>query len=465
MDNEVSDRQNLDKITHAAFFAQHCYVGYLADHRLEAKIKVIGEKLPAIARKTGTPGPLKILHIATKIYQIGGHTRVIKNWIEQDRENSHQILLTDYRSDVPDFFRDIYVTKCKTESNSYGLAKEIHLIVSNGNYDLLLLHIHQYDAACLAAIANCQTPVLYNHADYTYWVGVSFANYIIDYQETNRRTTTSRRMGNSLCLPFNVQLELVESPEVKPTLAKMDQYRVTLVSMARAEKYQPKKNYDFFKFYNAYLSDNPDVGLFVIGVSEENYFELYNNKPEADNIHLLGKITHPGSLLSRADLFIEPFPMGTGLGTVEAACHGAAPIFNYGRLPTIDVSGVYPTFGGENSEIYVRTDTLEEYRNRLDQLLQDASLLNDYRTKSLKYSEKFLMPAWKKNLSSIYGKALKSTTKIMPPAMPMPFLNKSDETVNYENNSPTTISNYFLNFYRGMLQSSPFSQYHFSDCP
>ncbi|MGB3546687.1 MAG: hypothetical protein WBA17_06915, partial [Saprospiraceae bacterium] len=94
---------------------------------------------------------LRILHVATKISPVGGHTRVINNWVRHDSSNHHEILLTSQVADIPSFLSHVTIIRCEPENDLLSLAFDINAKIKIGGYDLIILHIHQNDASALTA--------------------------------------------------------------------------------------------------------------------------------------------------------------------------------------------------------------------------------------------------------------------------------------------------------------------------
>ena len=55
----------------------------------------------------GSDRASRTLHLATKLYDVGGHSRVLAKWVERDTSADHVIVLTDQRDAVPDFLQEI----------------------------------------------------------------------------------------------------------------------------------------------------------------------------------------------------------------------------------------------------------------------------------------------------------------------------------------------------------------------
>ena len=89
-----------------AEFAVSHHPGRFADGAIENVLLEIGSDLDGldlpglswqelpIAPETEATSRRRVLHIASSVFPIGGHTRTIGNWINLDSESRHSVLLT-----------------------------------------------------------------------------------------------------------------------------------------------------------------------------------------------------------------------------------------------------------------------------------------------------------------------------------------------------------------------------------
>src|SRR5687768_13900198 len=101
----------LSQITTAAKFAAEYHPGRFADGALENILLELGEKLPELplgARLRAASNPngnlRRILHVASEVVGIGGLTRMLNQWVLEDIESVHSVVLIDQgKSAVPDW--------------------------------------------------------------------------------------------------------------------------------------------------------------------------------------------------------------------------------------------------------------------------------------------------------------------------------------------------------------------------
>lgn len=92
-------RRYEDAAVAAQIAANHAvlwHAGVFTDPALEAVLWRIGRgALPAPAPQSPHPGgKRKIVHLATSVAPIGGHSRMIWRWIRSDTDSRHSVILT-----------------------------------------------------------------------------------------------------------------------------------------------------------------------------------------------------------------------------------------------------------------------------------------------------------------------------------------------------------------------------------
>ena len=101
----------LQFIRQIAGFAFHYHPGRFADGALENPALRIGQELDrhdkcVQGRSTlhEVNGRRHILHVATTVFAVGGHTRIIRHWTNLDTDSRHSLVLTEQEEHpVPDW--------------------------------------------------------------------------------------------------------------------------------------------------------------------------------------------------------------------------------------------------------------------------------------------------------------------------------------------------------------------------
>ena len=69
------------------------FTGYYSLWKIENYLNAIGEEVPKL-ESYNVPKNNKVLHICSEIYETGGHTKLVFNWIKNNPEKEHYITVT-----------------------------------------------------------------------------------------------------------------------------------------------------------------------------------------------------------------------------------------------------------------------------------------------------------------------------------------------------------------------------------
>ncbi len=344
--NRLSAEEILSRVDSLAHDALSLIPTCLAHPRIEQLLIECGHREMLSQPLPGVPSQMKrkILHVSTVVYPVGGHTRIIANWMKLDKNSDHAVVLTCQSVPIPEWF--VQVTKTNgselveldTTKTKLERSKKLRQFAVSRKFTHIVLHHFAYDSIPLLAFASDGGPpvLVYNHADNVFWNGSSLADAVIDYSsmgmEVSRRYRGAR---TSLYLPFVVGKAppFVKRVEAKIRLG-LSPETVLLVSINRKPKYIPWQNLNFFSTYGKLLDSLPNARLVVIGVGDADRPELgISQKPP--NMILAGEVIDPSIYAMAADIYAESFPLGAGLGACDMCRYGAAPLFAYGKGLTI----------------------------------------------------------------------------------------------------------------------------------
>jgi hypothetical protein len=157
--------------------------------------------------------------VATSVEAVGGHTRMIRRWIERDAEAArHSIALIRQRKAVPpDVSRAVLAAGGRIfrlgtrRAGLLDLARELRAVAAG--VDLVVLHVAPQDVVPLLAFSGLaeRPPIaLLDHADHLFWTGVSIADAVIGLRRSGRDLATAARgvaPERSLALPIPVEAE------------------------------------------------------------------------------------------------------------------------------------------------------------------------------------------------------------------------------------------------------------------
>jgi len=339
-------------IEFAADFAQNSHTGRFADGRLENIALEIGRKLEylypkekAVATIPDIPHFNKltkrhVLHIATTVNKIGGHTRLINNWIQNDVDSIHSLLLINQTTDLPDWLIQIVQ---KNGGELIILPPRTPLLlraralreVSRSHVDMIILHHHPNDVIPVVAFANENLPpvAIMNHADHLFWLGSTVADAIIDFRKYGQKLSEERRFAKKTCflpIPLSAEKPRLTRSEARKRLNIPDTV-VMLLSIGASYKYYPLNDHDFFETSVKLLEQNENAHLYVIGVDCDDNIEFLR-KTKHERLHLLGIIEDTFLYHIASDLYLDGFPYGGGTTILEASSLGVCPVLQFAPL-------------------------------------------------------------------------------------------------------------------------------------
>ncbi len=331
-------------------FAEKCHPGRFADGALENLVLAVGRDLEKHAGTTTAPlalgsppqGKRRVLHVATTVYRIGGHTRLLARWMSADSGSSHSLVLVNQFRDeaVPDFL----LRAVEQSGGSLAvlpkdaplLEKARRLREAAVPFDFVFVHAHPADVVPVAAFAvPSGPPVAYmDHADHIFWAGPTVADLFIEYKLCAPEFCKRRRFArNALLLPLRVDDDAAAADRTaaRDTLG-IPPDAVVLLSIGSGYKFTPNDTHNFFRTGRKILDANPNAHLYVIGVARDANVP-YLRDAEHERFHLLGLVPDPSAYQAAADIFLDPFPLGSGFGLLEACARGVSLVPGYDPEP------------------------------------------------------------------------------------------------------------------------------------
>lgn len=402
---KASEDELLEHIQSIASFAWKCHTGYLRDNRLDKLLDSISVKKERIGLQETEDhsGRKHVIFVASTIYNVGGHTRIMLDWIATDVDRKYTIILTNQRIPIPEFVRsqNVRLFALDLESTLKQRALTLRKIVEEEKADLIVLNQHPNDVIPHVSLKSISVPIVYfNHADHVFWLGSGASDLVLDFRSDGRDCTQNRRRLPSEVLPYRVGIESVgKSKDELRSEMNLKEPKV-LVTMASGYKFQKNQEVDFLNEFAGFLNRNKDVGLYVIGVCQDRLQGLSDLFEVPDNMHLLGELIDPRCYVQSADLFVEPYPMSSGLAMAEVA-HLGIPIFwAYSTNKTIFKSGAYTVFFPDQKRA---CSTREQYFADLRSTIDDPNSLESLYENLNGFLSATTKDRWLIQLSEIYA--------------------------------------------------------------
>ncbi|MCG8351025.1 MAG: hypothetical protein MI924_24920, partial [Chloroflexales bacterium] len=189
----------------AAKYAVSQHTGLFASPQLERLLVAIGRRLPELhgtIQPRRAKEPRRILHVLTQVARVGGHTRMLWRWIEQDGARQHSVVLTRQGAvKMPDMLRKaveasggaLYALD-NQPGNILSWAATLRAIASRA--DIVVLHVNPDDVIPVLAFADKarRPPTIYiNHADHIFWIGVAVADILANLRFSGQDLAIARR--------------------------------------------------------------------------------------------------------------------------------------------------------------------------------------------------------------------------------------------------------------------------------
>jgi glycosyltransferase involved in cell wall biosynthesis len=370
-----------------AVFASSHHTGRFADGAIENIALEIGRNLDRCLLteasiylqqqlpRTGRGRKRQVLHIASTIFSIGGHTRTIRNWIRSDSDSQHSLLLTRQGTVAIPAWMVEEVRGSGGElivlPGKIGLLARARMLrgIAQAHADFIVLHHWGSDVTPVVAFATRDLPpvAVLNHCDHAFWLGSSIADIVVNQREAGARLSKQRRFVTCnpvLPIPLSESSPGLSRYAARQTLG-IPSDQLMLLTVGRGDKYRPTQSQDFFRTVHKVLDRVQDTHLYVVGLSEVEavQYQLYSLHPR---IHLCGPVQDPTTYQAAADLYLESFPFGSATALLEAARAGVPVVLPF--APPFDLLAT--NHGLEDIVSYSGSE--EEYIDRVHFLMNNA---------------------------------------------------------------------------------------------
>lgn len=313
--------------------------GWLASAELEALLLKVAQKLPMPTTPPPRPsGPRRWLHVLTEDHLIGGHTALVKHWIESDpRSDCHNVVV------LAKEYRDLEAEALHSAAKATGgetialgelYARPLECVTALrqlawAKSDFVVLHTHMWDVlAPLAFGITGGPPVLFmNMADHLFGVGVSVADLMLHLRPQGE-LLSARHRGIDRSAPLPIPL-IERRGDAADTMGSDLRQQLgipldalVLLTIGRVAKYEPRDSLDFLQTAKEILSQISGAYLIAVGPSTEH--PAWQKAFQETNGKLLPVGEHPDlkPYHACADIYLEGFPIGSLTALLEAGLSG-----------------------------------------------------------------------------------------------------------------------------------------------
>ena len=424
----------------AAHIATQNHCGVFWSPRLEKVLTDIGRQIQPEAPVRRRPKEIKrILQVCTQVSAVGGHTKMLCQWVKADSSREHTLVLTQHRGPTPDFVHEVFEASGgrKVEllnhrpSGQLSWAKRLREIAKD--FDLVILHTHCEDVVPVIAFADTDKhpPVLVlNHADHIFWFGSSVCHLAINLRDAAQDIAINRR---GIAPERNILVPtLAESPtrtrsreEAKRELG-IDPDTVLMVSVARGAKYRTMNGVTFADIHAPVLEQNPNAMLMVVGAGEREDWQPVRDRV-GDRLRSIAETPNPKIYFEAADIYVDSYPFVSSTSLMEAAAYGLPLMTIFTAPQAARIFGINHVALVGNT---LQATSFDEYRELLTGLVRDAdrrARLGDAAREAV--AREHNLPGWMRWLEAAYARALELPpldNTAMLSATEQPYLGEPD---------------------------------------
>lgn len=382
--------------TMAAQIAAHRHCGFFASPQLERMLNHLGRQIhdtTSYRRPSPAPQPKKILHVCTEVVDVGGHSKMVARWMNEDVGRQHSMVLTQHSHAVPEYIASA-VSKAGGELHRLDLKprnfmdRALDLRRLARGYDLIVLNVYAQDVIPMLAFATLESvpPVVFlNHADHMFWLGPSVSDVVINLRDAAEDLSIHRRgvpLERNVMVPTLVgKTYRKRSKTEAKQLLGLDPDGIMLLSAARGSKYRTLSGETFADTHVPVLADNPNAVMMVLGVGDAPDWAPAQ-AAVGGRIHALAPTPDPTVYFEAADIYVDSFPFVSSTSMMEAAGYSLPMVSRFYASREASIIGInHPglivgSLSAANDAEYVallrRMIAEPEYRDRLGAIAQKA---------------------------------------------------------------------------------------------
>ena len=338
----------------AAGIANRFSFGEMASSALEEHLLRIARELPIprLNADRGGQGHERWLHVSTETYPTGGHTAIIRKWIELDASaHRHSIALLDQKKEVPTALSDLVHGTggdvLRLDTNASLLSRAMQLRKASMEADVVVLHLFPDEVIPVVALGvSCGPPVLLmNIADHEFWSGGSVADVVVNLRQSGDDWIVRHRgiprisyLPTPLAMPDMTAEQCSELRASTRKALELPLDAPVILTSGEAYKYTPLPDLNFFSAARAILSSCPDAYLLAVGPSEVDEWKALR-QGTGGRVRAVGLQKDVSAYRACADIYLEGFPFGSNAAFLEACMDGIPCVRAPRLMPAIGQLG------------------------------------------------------------------------------------------------------------------------------
>ncbi len=314
----------------AATFATRHNTDIFAAKEIELPFLELAGMLPGPEDTTWEEG--SVLHVATDVYNTGGHTRCIERWMQLMDKQKHSCYLINQHAAVPEMLTQLVkerggsMRQAVPALSMVKKAEELRLYASHFQY--VVLHTHMNDPVALIAFGSekFKRPIiLFNHADHIFWLGASVADYVADLADFRHREITLKARAITRSGVLNIPIDndsfaSIEKMRARQQLGISPQAKVIFAS-GHPRKFDPVGTPDFTDIIRAILKNDPGIFFYIAGASPRQRLWKKLSVSHRKQVIFTGRLNYKTEYplyLSAADMVLDSMPVSGGTAVRDA---------------------------------------------------------------------------------------------------------------------------------------------------
>jgi hypothetical protein len=314
------------------------------------------------------------VYIASTLMEVGGHTRCLLNLIEHQPNKSHTVILTRQKKPLSENVLHVFkennvrLVMLKAGQGLKDAAVELQDLVQSISPTRVFLFHHADDVLPVIALVRCREiqTIYYNHSDHVFSVGACYFSNSLEFRNIGAQISKHARgvkKTGIYPLPVARKSQPYSKQEARQTLGlPAEGYIVgTLTNPSKSKPLPGKPN--MVDWMIDLASQHPNHFFLIVGLEQKQLMDWNAScKQIPINIQAVGIQKKPELYYRAMDFFLEPFPVGSGLGIIEAAHHGAIPIFT---PHDVQLCSTHEVFDNEVQALFKNSDSLENSTQNL----------------------------------------------------------------------------------------------------
>jgi hypothetical protein len=397
-------------------FAYIYHTGFFCDDLIENTLNSIAttevEIDTAATSREISSKSRRVLHVATCMLSTGGHTRFLLNWIRSDLSSTHELVLTNQTTRLPEFvqsFSEAYISKMHfLPELASDIEKSIQLQEISESASVIVLHHNPDDVIPNLAYSRQGGPpvIFFNHAHFWFSLGSSIADLTLNTLPYYQKLSSVYRQVSKVEL-IRPLYDLGDNPLVNDVLSQDQRLRMELptgvpliLTIGHEEYFKPDGIISLFDCIAEILDRVPTAHAVIIGPDGSEQFS--QRLKRSRRVHFTGKVIDPIPFYQSSDLVLESFPQPSLGAFLEAVGFGGCyPVPAYSmaeNIYRIDLPVI--------KDIVPRPRNRNEYVDHVVEVLTDIGKCRKGRhNRQLMYRDYCERTPWSKEFERIYQSA------------------------------------------------------------